>query len=68
MGSYDEWNGGIMKYYYLYSNHLEQPVNCKYLPNKLALYTNFDSAKRGKAQYDRYHKAQEKAEIKEIEI
>lgn len=57
-----------MKYYYLYNLDTQEPINAKYLPNKLALYTKLDSAKRGLTQVKTYNSANHKFEIKEIEI
>nr|DAV26850.1 MAG TPA: hypothetical protein [Caudoviricetes sp.] len=57
-----------MKYYYLYNLDKQEPVNAGYLPNKLALYTNLDSAKRGLVQANKYNYAKHKFEIREIEI
>lgn len=58
-----------MKYYYLYDLHELKPVNAKYLPNKLALYDNYDSAKRGCSYLNRYLKQlalQKRVEIREV--
>lgn len=57
-----------MIYYYLYNTDKKEPVNPGYLPNKLALYTNLNSAKRGLGQFNKYNWLKEKAEIREIEI
>lgn len=40
-----------MKYYYLYNVTLKKATSAGYLKNKLALYDNLDSAKRGLRQY-----------------
>lgn len=61
-----------MKYYYLYDLLEQEPRNAKYLPNKLALYDNYDSAKRGCTYLNRYLKrlvgTEDRIEIREIEI
>lgn len=57
-----------MKYYYLYNLDTQEPTNAKYLPNKLALYTKLDSAKRGLVQKVKYNSCNHKFEIREIEI
>ncbi|MDP0971278.1 hypothetical protein Q6294_30515 [Klebsiella pneumoniae] len=57
-----------MKYYYLYNLNEKKPVNAGYLQNKLALYTNLDSAKRGLFQAKKYNYAKYELEIREIKI
>lgn len=57
-----------MKYYYLYDLNDEQPINAGYLPNKLALYTKLDSAKRGLGQAKTYNCLKHEFEIREVEI
>lgn len=57
-----------MIYYYLYNTDEKEPVNAGYMPNKLVLYTNINSAKRGLAAWKKYNFAKENAEIREIEI
>lgn len=57
-----------MKYYYLYDLDNKNPINAKYLKNKLALYTNFDSAKRGLAYLKKDSYAKHEFEIREVEI
>lgn len=57
-----------MKYYYLYNLTKNKPCNAGYLPNKLALYTKLDSAKRGLFQAEKYNYAKHELEIREIEI
>lgn len=57
-----------MKYYYLYNLNEKKPVNAGYLPNKLALYTKLDSAKRGLIQVNKHNYAKHEFEIREVEI
>lgn len=57
-----------MKYYYLYNLDTQEPVNAGYLPNKLALYTKLDSAKRGLTQVKKYNYSKHEFEIREVEI
>lgn len=61
-----------MKYYYLYDLLEKKPTNAKYLPNKLALYDNYDSAKRGCSYLNKYRKrpvgTDDRIEIREVEI
>lgn len=57
-----------MIYYYLYNTDKNETVNAGYMPNKLVLYTNLNSAKRGLAVWKKYNYAKENAEIREIEI
>ena len=57
-----------MKYYYLYDLTEQCPINAGYLPNKLALYTNLDSAKRGLTQAKKYNYSKHEFEIREVEI
>lgn len=57
-----------MIYYYLYNTDKNEPVNAGYIPNKLVLYTNLNSAKRGLVAWKKYNYAKEKAEIREVEI
>lgn len=57
-----------MKFWYIYNETLTCPANAKYLPNKLALYTNIQSAKRGLRYIETYNPSGSEYSLKEIEL
>ncbi|ALA06960.1 hypothetical protein AXI71_gp06 [Lactococcus phage GE1] len=57
-----------MELWYIYNETLKCPANAKYLPNKLAMYTDIKSAKRGLIYIRTYNPSGYDYSLKEIEL